>query len=117
MCLWHVHVRAFVMFARLVLVAFFLIGCTPGCHGEGVDDECVDYEYESPDFGECTLDLLGDFQERNAIGSKECCVGGHPYMTTAKFWDFLTPSPLCPHLGLIYSTKFTQPPLLHLILG
>ena len=33
-------------------------------------------------------------------------------MTSAKFWDFLTPSPLCPHLGLIYSTKFTQPPLL-----
>ena len=38
-------------------------------------------------------------------------------MTSAKFWDFLTPFPPCPHLGLIYSTKFTQPPLLHLLLG
>ena len=44
-------------------------------------------------------------------------VGGHPHMTSAKFWDFLTHSPPCPHLGLIYSTKFTQPPLLHLLLG
>ena len=25
--------------------------------------------------------------------------------------------PPCPHLGLIYSTKFTQPPLLNLLLG
>ena len=39
-----------------------------------------------------------------------------PYMTSAKFWDFFTPSAL-PHLGLIYSTKFMQPPLLHLLLG
>ena len=38
-------------------------------------------------------------------------------MTSAKFWDFLTPSSPRPHLGLIYSTKFTQPPLLHLLLG
>ena len=30
------------------------------------------------------------------------------------FFDLLPP---CPHLGLIYSTKFTQPPLLHLLLG
>ena len=30
---------------------------------------------------------------------------------------FFNPSPPCPHLGLIYSTKFTQPPLLHLLLG
>ena len=29
---------------------------------------------------------------------------------------FFAPPP-CPHLGLIYSTKFTQPPLLHLLLG
>ena len=29
----------------------------------------------------------------------------------------LDPLPPCPHLGLIYSTKFTQPPLLHLLLG
>ena len=38
-------------------------------------------------------------------------------MMSAKFWDFLTPSPPCLHLGLIYSTKFTQPPLQHLLLG
>ena len=45
------------------------------------------------------------------------CFRGHPYMTSAKFSGFWTPSPPCPHLGLIYSTKFTQPPLLHLLLG
>ena len=38
-----------------------------------------------------------------------------PYMTAAKFLGFLTPSPPCPHLGLIYSTKFTQPPLLKFV--
>ena len=27
------------------------------------------------------------------------------------------PLPTCLHFGLIYSTKFTQPPLLHLHLG
>ena len=27
-------------------------------------------------------------------------------MTSAKFLGFLNPSPPCPHLGLIYSTKF-----------
>ena len=42
---------------------------------------------------------------------------GRPYMTSAKFSGFWTPSPPCPHLGLIYSTKFMQPPLLHLLLG
>ena len=36
-------------------------------------------------------------------------------MMSAKFSGFLTPSP-CLHLGLIYSTYFTQPPLLHLLL-
>ena len=41
-------------------------------------------------------------------------LGGHPYMTSAKFSGIWTPPP-CPHLGLIYSTKFMQPPLLHLI--
>ena len=40
-----------------------------------------------------------------------------PYMTTAKFSGFWTRSPPCPHLGLIYSTKFTQPPLLNLLWG
>ena len=44
-------------------------------------------------------------------------IRGLPYMTSAKFWDFLTKSPPCSHLGLIYSTKFMQPPLLHLLLG
>ena len=34
-----------------------------------------------------------------------------------KFLGFFDPLPPCPHLGLIYSTKFTQPPLLHLLLG
>ena len=33
-----------------------------------------------------------------------------------KIFGILDPSP-CPHLGLIYNTKFTQPPLLHLLLG
>ena len=36
-------------------------------------------------------------------------------MTTANFWDFLTRSPPCPHLDLIYTIKFTQPPLFHLL--
>ena len=40
------------------------------------------------------------------------CLRGHPFMTSAKFSDFLTPSPPCPHLIKMYSTKFTQPPLL-----
>ena len=38
-------------------------------------------------------------------------------MTSAKFLGFLTPSPPCQHFGLIYSTKITQPPLLHQYLG
>ena len=38
-------------------------------------------------------------------------------MTSAKFSVFLTPSPPCLHFGPIHSTKFTQPPLLHLLLG
>ena len=33
-------------------------------------------------------------------------------MTSAKFLDFLPPAP-CPHLELICSMKFMQPPLLH----
>ena len=32
-------------------------------------------------------------------------------MTSSKFSDFLTPTP-CPHLDLIYTMRFTQPPLL-----
>ena len=42
---------------------------------------------------------------------------GRPYMTSSKFSVFWTPSLPCRHLGLIYSTKFTQPPLLHLLLA
>ena len=34
-----------------------------------------------------------------------------------KILGFFDPLPPCPHLGLIYSTKFTQRPLLHLLLG
>ena len=34
-----------------------------------------------------------------------------------KIVGILDPSPPCPHSGLIYSTKFMQPPLLHLLLG
>ena len=34
-----------------------------------------------------------------------------------KILGFFDPLPPCLHLGLIYSTKFTQPPLLHLLLG
>ena len=36
---------------------------------------------------------------------------GHPLKTSTKFSDFLTPTP-CPHLDLIYTMRFTQPPLL-----
>ena len=37
-------------------------------------------------------------------------------MTSDKFSGFLTP-PACQHFGPIYSTKITQPPLLHQNLG
>ena len=37
-------------------------------------------------------------------------------MTSTKFWDFWTPPPSL-QIGLIYSTKSVQPPLLHLLLG
>ena len=33
-------------------------------------------------------------------------------MTSAKFLDFFSPPPPCPHLELICSMKFTHPPLL-----
>ena len=42
---------------------------------------------------------------------------GHVHMTSAKFSEFLTPSPPCLHFGPIHISKFTQPPLLHLLLG
>ena len=34
-----------------------------------------------------------------------------------KIFGILDPLPHCPHLGLMYSIKFMQPPLLHLLLG
>ena len=42
---------------------------------------------------------------------------GHVHVTSAKFLGFLTPFPPCLHFGPIHSTKFTQPPLLHMLLG
>ena len=81
-----------------------------------------------------TSQSKGHCLERISVGKAEqvlcsparaaVCLGGgggvghgdHPYMTSTTFWEFLTPSPPCPHLGLIFSTKFTQPPLLHLLL-
>ena len=41
----------------------------------------------------------------------------HVQMTSAKFSGFLTTPPLCLHFGPIHSTKFTQSPLIHLLLG
>ena len=37
-------------------------------------------------------------------------IGGHPFMTSAKFSDFLTPSPPCPHwaTGLYYKIHATS---------
>ena len=45
------------------------------------------------------------------------CVRGRSQMTSAKFSVFLTPFPPCQHVGSIYITKITQPPLLHQNLG
>ena len=42
-------------------------------------------------------------------------VRGHPLSMSAEFSGFWTPSPSCPWLGLISSTKSTQPPLLDLM--
>ena len=44
-------------------------------------------------------------------------IGGASIYDVRKIFGILDPSPHCQHLGLIYSTKFTQPPLLHLLLG
>ena len=77
---------------------------------QGRDEVATDVP--TPDCNSCPFE-----RSRSEIKLEEDEVQrGHPYMMFAKFWDFLTPSP-CPHLGLIYSTKFTQPPLLHLLLG
>ena len=45
-----------------------------------------------------------------------CAKGASIFDVRKLFW-ILDTLPLCPHLGLIYSTKFKQPPLLHLLLG
>ena len=39
-----------------------------------------------------------------------CCLRGHPFMTSAKFWDFLTPSPPCPRweTGLYHKIHATS---------
>ena len=69
-------------------------------------------------FGYCVKSLFLPLFIRVSLSQQaRSPVRGHPYMTSAKFLDFLTPSLPCPHLGLIYSTKFTQPPLQHLLLG
>ena len=44
-------------------------------------------------------------------------VWGRVHMTSAIFLGILPFLPPCLHLGPIYSTKITQPPLLRLILG
>ena len=41
----------------------------------------------------------------------------HPFITYAKFLGFWTPSPPCSLSGLNHRTKFTQPCLLHSLLG
>ena len=42
---------------------------------------------------------------------------GHSFITFAKFSGFWTPSPPCSLFGLNHKTKFTQPRLLHSLLG
>ena len=57
--------------------------------------------------------LLPIVAENVAHGSRGACT-----YDTAKFSGFLTLShPPCLHFGPITSTKFPQPPLLHLLLG
>ena len=50
--------------------------------------------------------------DRNRVGLWGV-IRGHPFITFAKFSGFLTTSSPCLQSGLIYSTKFTQPPFLH----
>ena len=75
----------------------------------------------------CDLELVPYFKEETRDRCRWSCtllqrrsessLGGNVHMTSAKFSGFLTPSPPCLHFGPIHSTKFTQPPLLHLLLG
>ena len=44
---------------------------------------------------ELIRDLIPDFGKlMKPVLHEDDQVRGHPYMTSAKFWDFLTPSPL-----------------------
>ena len=58
---------------------------------------------------------LRQISPRSLLDALSLYVRGRPYMMSENFSGFCPPP--CPHLGLIYSTKFTQPPLLHLLLG
>ena len=82
-------------------------------------DQTVWRMYGHSEFPSCVLILRSEVWRWKCVAdrSKWEAVSGHPYMTSTQFRDFFTPSPPCPHLGLICSTKFTQPPLLHLLLG
>ena len=53
----------------------------------------------------------------NPDGAAERLNKGASIYDVRKIFGILDPLPPCPHLGLIYSTKFTKPPLLHLLLG
>ena len=56
------------------------------------------------------------FFSRVLFVETSCAIMERPYMMSAKFIDFLTHSLHCPHLDQIFTLKFTQPPLLHLLL-
>ena len=44
-----------------------------GCHAE---EECIDYLYETSDYGDCTLEMLHTYRKENPIyNTKDCCPG------------------------------------------
>ena len=55
----------------------------------------VDPDHKERTF-ECELSTSAKEGEKQFTGEKisDFCQRGHPYMMSAKFWDFLTPSPL-----------------------
>ena len=65
------------------------------------------------------LPLSGEKQREGGQGQEDDLIiwpkRELPDMRSAKISKFLTPFHPCPHLNLIYSIKFTQPPLLHLL--
>ena len=78
--------------------------------------------------GEAEPRVLGELNDNNNVSGlteRQKSLGlsptkahkGPSIYDVRKILGFLDPLPPCPHLGLIYSTKFTQPPLLHLLLG